>query len=267
MYFIIRQSGERTATPCISFHRDLFSDMRTVVHGDSNGSNFENLIDLLQHMGRHSQPCLMIDADIFVLDRQPMLDAMSSINHRHHVKFLVHCRFFGKVYRGAYAFSEELVHLMAKKAAERDFDVDDPLILQRPSRYFVEEGLRQLGRNPADDGSAAVVGIHDFAQFRLHIFHKMVYRAWRERPEDIANWSRQWKASPDPELQVAAAGLSAGQLIRPFHAGRQHILGAFDKLGIGEVSQAISPEEWDALPEEFYKYREGLIEATLGDAA
>jgi hypothetical protein len=155
----------------------------------------------------------------------------------------VHCQFFGPVFRGAYFFSSRIGKEMNGILLNGDFDLKSHDFIIRPLRTLVSIGMTGLGLNPEEDSDSRLIGIHDYGQFRKHIFHKFIYRAWREHRKSILQLNTLWANHPDPDFRVASKGLTYGLNHPPNHIGHAEVSDLTKDICIIEKSNSVSHAE------------------------
>lgn len=148
----------------------------------------------------------------------------------------------GPVHRGALFFTEDFIRKMALVNRNRNWRGSSNFI-QRPFRAIIEETFQQLGLDSMKDSDSSIVGIHDFFQYRSHIFHKMMNRSWRMNEIEIEKLIGKLSQSKDLDDQVALAGLKQG-LKEPMRAlSYFQVGGPFQELTIPEKTRVITVDE------------------------
>jgi hypothetical protein len=247
MILVIRQSGERTTQLAIEHHSKLFPEFKLLVFGKPGTSSHQNVIGLIQHIADLKGPFLTLDSDIFVSNSSRIRQLIeTSLPVKHHIKCLLNCYFFGPVYRGALLFSDEILQQLIKETLSPSLLSSEKFII-RPFRTLIEEAMKKMNLNPENDSDTEIVGIHDFFQYRKHIFHKMINRAWRE-PADIINpLIERWSNHPQIDLQVAAAGLKVGSAHFPKELTHYDVEKQFLQMGFEEKENQLDEGELNSL--------------------
>jgi len=243
MQLVIRQAGERTANFCDRYHQHLFPEMSVSVFGVSKNSSHQNVLNLINYLDSLSGPVLTLDSDIFITDPERVRNlAETKLPQLQHLKCTLQCRFMGQVHRGALLFTETFIKTMKKVAQERDWRSSQAFI-QRPFRAIIEDSFHLLGLNPTKDSDSVAVGIHDFFQYRSHIFHKMMNRCWRVSDKEKDFWIKTWAQSSDLDDQTALAGFKYGMTTPMNEISYREIESQFQKLGIAEKPPGLAIEE------------------------
>ncbi|NDC23078.1 MAG: hypothetical protein EBZ49_02955 [Proteobacteria bacterium] len=247
MQLVIRQAGERTANFCERYHQHLFPEMPVSVFGVSQNSSQQNVLDLINYLDSLSGPVFTLDSDIFITDPARVRHlAETKLPQLQHLKCTLQCRFMGQVHRGALFFTETFIKTMKKVAQGRDWRSSQAFI-QRPFRAIIEEAFLILGLDPAKDSDSVAVGLHDFFQYRSHVFHKMMNRCWRMNNKENDLWVKIWAQSSDLDDQVALAGFKYGMATPMKEISYRDIEFQFLKLGIPEKPAALAFEEITSL--------------------
>ena len=261
MHLVIRHAGERTASYSQKYHSLLFPEIPISTFGTPENSSHENVLGLIDYLNGFKGPVLTLDSDIFITNPKHFLFlAREVLPNMHHLKCTLHCRFMGEVHRGALFFTEPFVKAMQRAVNGKDWRTTKDFI-QRPFRAVIEETFNLLGLNSAQDSDPVPVGIHDFFQYRSHIFHKMVNRAWRVNKAEHSKWLEKWACSDDLDDHVAFLGFQKG-MREPMHEISYHDVEAeFERLGIPEKPSDFDEKElrvFDRYPnlisEEFSHY-------------
>lgn len=243
MHLVIRQAGERTASYSEKYHRLLFTDIPISTFGTPENSSHENVLGLIDYLNGFKGPVLTLDSDIFITNPQRILFLASEVlPNMLHLKCSLHCRFMGQVHRGALFFTETFVKAMQRAAKGKDWRNTKDFI-QRPFRAIIEETFNLLGLNSSQDSDPVPVGIHDFFQYRAHIFHKMINRSWRVNEAERSKWIEKWSDSDDLDDQVALLGFQKGMQEPMREISYHEVRADFDKLGIPEKHSHLSGEE------------------------
>jgi len=243
MHLVIRQAGERTAKLSEQYHRLLFPEMLISVFGAAENSSHQNVLDLIQYLDTLSGSVLTLDSDIFITDPDRIrILSQTKLPELQHIKGTLRCRFMGQVHRGALFFSKTFIETMKNLVQKRDWRSSKAFI-QRPFRAIIEETFAVLKLNSMHDSDPALIGFHDFFQYRTHIFHKMVNRSWRMSAEETECWMKSWAQSKDLDLHTALAAFRFG-LSHPMRETSYRDLNlSFQELGIPEKSETISNDE------------------------
>ena len=243
MHLVIRQAGERTAVYSEKYHRLLFPELLVSTFGNPENSSHENVLGLIDYLSGFGGPVLTLDSDIFITDPKRIRFLIREVLPQlHHLKCTLHCRFMGPVHRGALFFTETFLKAMKTAAHSRDWR-SSKVFIQRPFRAIIEESFSLLGLNSALDSDPSPVGIHDFFQYRSHIFHKMMNRCWRLDEAERQAWLERWGSSDDLDEQTAILGFLKG-IKEPMREISYHELRAeFATLGIPEKPSQIGADE------------------------
>jgi hypothetical protein len=245
---IIRMAGERTADWCYQYHHRLFPEYPCMPFGDPSLSSHDNILNLIHCMSETPGPFLLIDADIFITNPEHLVGLLETeVDKRHHIKSMLTCRFMGPVYRGVLLFSEKFCRKM-KEIVLTSKITEHPSFILRPFRAIIEETFAALQLNPNQDADSEVVGIHDFFQYRQHIYHKMINRAWRLSSGESALLEEKLKNSTSVDDQIAWSGLIRGRELKPLKIGYQQVLDDFLKMQIEEKSPTLEKSELSDFP-------------------
>lgn len=210
--------------------------------GEKGLSQHQNLLSHLREFQKQKGPSLQLDADIFLLNAALVSELVESVTKKIHIKSKVYCRFFGSVYRGVLFFSESMAEAMLMAYHDAEIQKREDFVI-RPFRTVIERAMRSLGADPLDDFDERVIGIHDFGQFRQHIFYKMVNRSWREDEGTVRGWAKRWSMSLDADFRCAAQGLRYGSQLEPVHLRYEDLEGQFGRLGFSEKPRVITRGE------------------------
>lgn len=244
MHLVIRQAGERTASCSEKYHRLLFPDIPVSTFGNPESSSHDNVLGLIDYLSGFKGPVLTLDSDIFITNPQRILFlAKEVLPETHHLKCTLHCRFMGHVHRGALFFTESFVMAMQTTAGSKNWRNTKDFIL-RPFRAIIEEAFNLLGLDSARDSDSIPVGIHDFFQYRAHIFHKMINRSWRVNEAERSTWIEKWSESDDLDDQVALLGFQKGMREPMREISYHEVRADFEKLGIPEKPSRLIEEEF-----------------------
>jgi len=258
MQLVIRQAGERTANFSEIYHKALFSKISVSTFGNAKNSSHQNVLDFIDFLSTLKGPVLTLDSDIFITDPERTLYLAKEILPKfHHLKCTLRCRFMGQVHRGTLFFTETFIKTMKTVALGRDWRESREFI-QRPFRAIIEETFHCLKLDPTQDSDSVPVGIHDFFQYRSHVFHKMMNRCWRMNDEEQAFWIKIWAQSSDLDDQAALAGFKYGMTTPMKEISYREIESQFLKLGISEKPAEIATEEIES-----FNDRQGLISQEL----
>lgn len=243
MHLVIRQAGERTAHFSEKYHQFIFPELPVSTFGIPENSSHQNVLDLIDYLDAFSGPVLTLDSDILITDPERLLTlADTKLPSLQHLKCTLQCRFMGQVHRGALLFTETFIKTMKKVSQGRDWRGSKAFI-QRPFRAIIEEAFLILGMDPTQDSDPVAVGLHDFFQYRSHIFHKMMNRCWRLDEAERQAWLERWGSSDDLDEQTAILGFLKG-IKEPMREISYHELRAeFATLGIPEKPSQIGADE------------------------
>ncbi len=247
MQLVIRQAGERTANFSEIYHKALFSKISVSTFGNAKNSSHQNVLDFIDFLSTLKGPVLTLDSDIFITDPERTLYLAKEILPKfHHLKCTLRCRFMGQVHRGTLFFTETFIKTMKTVALGRDWRESREFI-QRPFRAIIEETFHCLKLDPTQDSDSVPVGIHDFFQYRSHVFHKMMNRCWRMNNKEKDLWVKIWAQSSDLDDQAALAGFKYGMATPMREISYREIESQFLKLGISEKPAALAFEEITSL--------------------
>ena len=247
MHLVIRQAGERTAHFSEKYHQFIFPELPVSTFGIPENSSHQNVLDLIGYLDTLSGPVLTLDSDILITDPERLLTlADTKLPSLQHLKCTLQCRFMGQVHRGALLFTETFIKTMKKVSQGRDWRGSKAFI-QRPFRAIIEEVFLILGMDPTQDSDSVAVGLHDFFQYRYHIFHKMMNRCWRVSDKEKDFWIKTWAQSSDLDDQTALAGFKYGLATPMKELSYREVESQFRKLGIPEKPAALAFEEITSL--------------------
>lgn len=242
MQLVIRQAGERTAKLSEKYHKLLFPGWAVSSFGCSKNSSHQNVLDLVEYLRNCGGPVLTLDSDIFITDPERVLFLAKVLPQFHHLKCTLHCRFMGKVHRGALFFTEPFIKMMHTVSQGRNWRESEAFI-QRPFRAIIERSFDLLNLDSRQDSDSTPLGIHDFFQYRSHIFHKMINRSWRMDDVERSLYLKRWAGSLDWDDQAALAGFRRG-IKEPMREICYHeVEEEFWKLEIPEKPSVLSQEE------------------------
>lgn len=249
---IIRKAGERTAEWCTQYHHRLFPQYPCMPFGDPQLTSHENILQLVHCMSETPGPFLLIDADIFITQPDHLIHLLETkIDEKHHMKSMLHCRFMGRVYRGVLLFSEVFARKMKEVVAQTDL-ASHPDFILRPFRAIIDKSFSALQLDSSQDADPEVVGIHDFFQYRQHIFHKMVNRSWRLSTSERAELQKKLIGSSDLDDRVAEAGLKYGSELSPRKISYQDLSQHFEKLNREEKEPTLQKSELSQFPKKSF---------------
>jgi hypothetical protein len=242
--FIIRNSGERTTDLSFKYHQKLFPRARLFLTGVPENPQWQNLFLFIKELKRLTGPVLVIDSDIFLTRPSivPELLERAETTH-HHLKSKVICKFMNSVYRGAYFFSSKIIEEMSAVLFDTNFDLTNRDFVIRPLRSIVVRSMTNLGLDSNNDSDDRNLGIHDFGQYRKHIFHKFIYRGWREGSAMSKNIESKLIENSDLDYIAALEGLKYSSSTTPSHLGHRDVSSVFNDLGIEEKQSVISKIE------------------------
>jgi len=240
---VLRHGGERTHELSLRYHARLFPNTRICVTGSPTRAQVDNLPDLVSAVAEAGTPVLVLDSDIFLARPELILELIDKVEAgAHHIKAALQCRFLGPVYRGALLFSAPMGAALRRAYASHAWD--QPSFILRPLRTIIELAMAELRCDSTQDFDPRIAGVHDYAQYRCHLFHKLIYRGWREDQRQMRSLAEQWQTSTDLDLRVAASGLEYSFTRSPTHLGYAQIQAAFEKLNIPEKQPVVSASEW-----------------------
>jgi len=266
MHLVIRQAGERTAHFSEKYHQFIFPELPVSTFGIPENSSHQNVLDLIDYLDAFSGPVLTLDSDILITDPERLLTlADTKLPSLQQLKCTLQCRFMGQVHRGALLFTETFIKTMKKVSQGRDWRGSKAFI-QRPFRAIIEEAFLILGMDPTQDSDPVAVGLHDFFQYRSHIFHKMMNRCWRVSDKEKDFWIKTWAQSSDLDDQTALAGFKYGLATPMKELSYRDIEIQFQKLGIPEKPAALSLNEIKSVTEKQGPKSQDLLDF-LGQSA
>jgi hypothetical protein len=234
MFVFCRCCGERTVE---LFRRNNIARLGNVSTIDISHEPFCRTVEEMLRLALDLPgPFLALDADVFVVDASPIWDNA----HRHYCNFRVRDKFRRIVEAGVHLFSKPMIEAMWR--VFETVDRQNTLFVTRPEGFVTLKALAQTHHKVVVARTA--IGLHDFSQFRRDIFHKYVYRGWRDdRRYYLRKVFAEWHTFSDVDYRVAESAIRWAWQARVRELSRTDGHRLFQEFDFDEKPEDISESE------------------------